>query len=80
MLKILQGSKYATMIYIHFNTTLSKYKLCWVLGPHAFNPSTNEAETGRSLWVGGQPGLQSKSEDGFQSYTEKTRLKKTIYM
>ena len=25
---------------------------------HAFNPSTREAEAGRTLWVRGQPGLQ----------------------
>jgi hypothetical protein len=24
---------------------------------HAFNPSTQEAEAGRPLWVQGQPGL-----------------------
>jgi hypothetical protein len=28
---------------------------------HAFNPNTREAEAGRSLWVWGQPGLQSES-------------------
>jgi hypothetical protein len=27
---------------------------------HAFNPSTQEAEAGRSLWVQGQPSLQSE--------------------
>ena len=26
--------------------------------PHTFNPSTQEAEAGGSLWVWGQPGLQ----------------------
>ena len=30
---------------------------------HAFNPSTREAETDGSLWVRGQPGLQSKFQD-----------------
>jgi hypothetical protein len=27
---------------------------------HSFNPSTQEAEAGWSLWVRGQPGLQSE--------------------
>ena len=48
-----------------------------VLVAHAYNPSTREAETGRSLWVQSQPGLQSKSQDRLQSYTEKTCVKKT---
>jgi hypothetical protein len=30
---------------------------------HAFNPSTREAETGGSLSVGSQPGLQSEFQD-----------------
>jgi hypothetical protein len=41
---------------------------------HAFDPSTQEAETGRSLSsVPGQPGLQSKFQDsqGRESYLEK---------
>ena len=29
----------------------------------AFNPSTQEAEAGRSLWVLAQPGLQGESQD-----------------
>jgi hypothetical protein len=40
---------------------------------HAFNPSTQEAETG--LWVWGQSGLQSEFQDS-QGYTEKPCLKK----
>jgi hypothetical protein len=40
------------------------------------NSSTWEAETGRSLWVRGQPGLQSEFQDS-QDYTEKLCLKKT---
>ena len=31
--------------------------------PQAFNPSTWEAEAGRSLWVWGLPGLQSELQD-----------------
>ena len=42
---------------------------------HAFNPSTQEAEAGRSLWVPGQPGLQSELQDS-QGYTEKPYLEK----
>ena len=41
----------------------------------AFNLSTQEADTGRSLWVWGQPGLKNKFQDN-QSYTEKPCLKK----
>jgi hypothetical protein len=43
---------------------------------HAFNPSTWEAEVGRSLCVRGQPGLQSEFQDS-QGYTMKPCLKKT---
>ena len=39
----------------------------------AFNPSTREAEAGGSLWVWGQPGLQSADN---QDYTKKPCLKK----
>ena len=42
---------------------------------HIFNPSTWEAETGGSLWVWGQPGLQSEFQDS-QDYTEKPCLEK----
>ena len=30
----------------------------WAIVVHTFNPSTQEAEAGGSLWVRGQPGLQ----------------------
>jgi hypothetical protein len=43
---------------------------------HAFNPRTQEAETGGSLWVRGQPGLQSEFQDSW-SYREKASLRKT---
>jgi hypothetical protein len=38
---------------------------------HTFNPSTQEAETGGSLWVQGQPGLQSESRTARAGYIEK---------
>ena len=30
---------------------------------HSFNPSNGEAEADKSLWVPGQTGLQSESQD-----------------
>jgi hypothetical protein len=42
---------------------------------HTFNPSTQEAEAGRSLWVQGQPGLQSEFQD-IQGYIVTHCLKK----
>jgi hypothetical protein len=42
----------------------------------SFNLSTWEAKAGRSLWVQGQPGLQSEFQDS-QGYTEKPCLGKT---
>jgi hypothetical protein len=42
---------------------------------HTFNPKAQEAEAGRSIWVQGQPGLQSDFGDG-QGYTEKLSLRK----
>jgi hypothetical protein len=43
---------------------------------HASNPSTWEAEAGRSLRVQSQPGLQSEFQDSQSYYTEKPCLKK----
>jgi hypothetical protein len=45
---------------------------------HTFDPSTWEAETGGSLWVWGQPGLQSGFQDS-QGYRE-TLSQKTFYV
>jgi hypothetical protein len=42
---------------------------------HTFNPNSPEAETGNSLLVQGQFGLQSEFQDN-QGYTEKPCLKK----
>lgn len=42
---------------------------------HAFNPSTQEAEAGRSLWLWGQLDLQSELQDS-QSYIKTPTLKK----
>ena len=42
---------------------------------HSFNPTSQEAEAGRSLWVQNQPGLQSEFQ-GSQGYTEKPCLRK----
>jgi len=37
---------------------------------HIFNPSTQEVETGKSLWVWGQPALHSECQDS-QSYIKR---------
>jgi hypothetical protein len=42
---------------------------------HAFNPSTQEAKTGESLWIWGQPGLQSEFQDS-QGYTACPKIPK----
>ena len=42
---------------------------------HAFNPSAQEAEAGRSLRVQGQPGIQSEFQDSL-GHIEKRCLKK----
>jgi hypothetical protein len=44
----------------------------------ASNPSTQEAEAGRSLWVWGQPGLQSEFQNSQD--IEKFYLKQTSKM
>ena len=36
---------------------------CQAVVAHAFNPSTRKAEAGRSLWLQGQPGLNSGFQD-----------------
>ena len=42
---------------------------------HTFNPSSWEAEAGKSQWVQGQPGLQRKFQDS-QAYTQSNCIKK----
>ena len=42
---------------------------------HAFNTNTWEVETGRSLWIWGQCGLQSEFQDS-QSYMIRPCLKR----
>jgi hypothetical protein len=57
-------------------------KLLWIIEQnravvaHTFNPNTWEAEVDRSLWVRGQPSLQSEFQDS-QGYTEKLSQNKT---
>jgi hypothetical protein len=41
---------------------------------HTFSPNTWDIEADKSLWVQGQPGLQSKESQS--SYTEKLYLRK----
>jgi hypothetical protein len=48
-----------------------------VVVAHIFNPSTQKAEEGTSLWVQDQPGLQSEFQAS-QGYTEKPVLNKQI--
>ena len=40
---------------------------------HAFNPNTREVEAGGSLWIQGQPSLQTKFQDS-QGYRVKPWL------
>jgi hypothetical protein len=50
--------------------------MIWGLVVHTFNPRTQEAEAGRSLWVWGWPSLQSKNQDS-QAYVERYISKQT---
>ena len=45
---------------------------------HAFKPSTQEAEAGKSLWIQGQSDQQSKFQDRLQSYKNKTKNKPVL--
>ena len=76
-----------TYIYAHAHThthththTNKKVNIKRGLGMvvKSFNPSTQEAEAGGSLWVQGQPGLQSEFQDSQGCYIEKPCLKKEI--
>jgi hypothetical protein len=43
---------------------------------HTFNPSTQEAEAGRSLWVWGQPGvLYSEVQDSQETLPQQNKAK-----
>jgi hypothetical protein len=44
---------------------------------HIFNPNTQKGEVGGSLWVQGQPELQSKLSVNQGCYKEKLCFKKT---
>lgn len=43
---------------------------------HTFNPITQEPEAGGSLWIRGQPDLQSELQNRLQNNTEKLCLEK----
>lgn len=49
--------------------------MCQAVTAHVFNPSTPEAEAGRSLRVQGQPPLLREFHDSY-SYTENPCLRK----
>jgi hypothetical protein len=55
----------------HLDSNIQKKKWGPSIVLHTFNPSTEEAEAGRSLWVQGQPGLQKKFQESQGCYTEK---------
>ena len=54
----------------HHDTRDRNNSLVVVVVAHTFSASAQEAEAGRSLWVWGQPGLQSEFQDS-QGDTEK---------
>ena len=68
---------FLTLCFLIFSKCFLNIIFTWVVVVHAFNHSTQEAESGGSLWVRGQTGLQSKFQDRHQSYTEKPCLVKS---
>ena len=73
---ILEHFTFQTLILKVFNLYAGmKYTDdCSMVVAHAFNPSTQEAEAGGSLWVQGQPDLWSEFQES-QDYKEKPWLK-----
>jgi hypothetical protein len=67
-----------TLIFIKFLKSLKikKKKKSWVVVMHAFNPSTWEAEAGRSL--SSRPAWSQSEFQDSQGYTEKPCLEKKI--
>ena len=63
---------------LSFPTCHSKSEslLSWVVVVHPYNPSTQEAEAGESLWARDQPSLQNKFQDSQSFYTKKPCLEK----
>jgi len=53
--------------------SVSKIAINHSVVAHTFNPRTGETKAGGSLWVRGQPDLQSKFQDS-QGYTDKSYL------
>jgi hypothetical protein len=52
--------------------------LTLVLVVLSFNPSTQEAEAGRSLWVQEQPGVQDEFQDSQEALHGKTNKKSML--
>ena len=62
-------SHVSSMLY-----SFKKHFRSWVVVVHVFNPSTQEAGAGRSLWVRDQSGLQGEFQDSQSYYTKKPCL------
>ena len=61
--------------HLHIHKIFKKmFNINQAVVAHAFNPSTGEAETGGSLWVWGQPGLQELVPAQALEATEKSFL------
>ena len=61
-------------------TALRIYMVSQAVVAHAFQPTIWEAEAGTSLWVQGQPSLQSEFQDSQDCYTAKLCLDIYIYI